>query len=316
MRVNTYILALALAASVQVLAEEVTLGVWHKLSDHESFEKRGEIRLDAEDWFNLHLQKLQNPHPTSTSSSSKKSRQEKQQQQQQQVFKPAPIVYESISNLSPAMAQSLKEDFILNVRAPIIERDQDEDLEPIARGELDEPDAEYPETEEEFEQRVDEWKMRQEEAAEAALIEKTAGTLGFYQIKLRDETRGWEAVSSIKSCLLVAADFKEEIVLHLDQNREIFAFDYHTPADSPRQCDQDSQKQIAIENLDRFKDLKVELTTANQGPKARYNRAQAIKMDETGKPEVEKTFFQKYWVYILPMVLVFLFTGGEPEKAA
>jgi len=314
MRVNTYILTLALAASVQVLAEEVTLSVWHKLSDHESFEKRGEIRLDAEDWFNLHLQKIQNPIPTSSSSSSKKSRQEKQQQQQ--IFKPAPIVYESNTNLPPAMVQSLKEDFILNVRAPIIERDQDEDPEPVTIGEHDEEGAEYPETEEEFEQRVDEWKMRQEEAAEAALIEKTPGTLGFYQIKLRDEKRAWEAVSSIKSCLLVAADFKEEIMLHLDQNKEIFAFDYHTPAGSPRQCDQESQKHIAIENLDRFKDLKVELATAHQGPKARYNRAQAIKMDETGKPEAEKTFFQKYWMYVVPIVLVFLFTGGEPEKTA
>jgi len=96
-------------------------------------------------------------------------------------------------------------------------------------------------------------------------------------------------------CLLVAADFKEEIRLHLDQNREVFAFDYTTPSDAPRQCDQESQKEIAIESLDRFKDTKVEFATASQGPKPRYNKAQAIKMDETGKPEVEKNFFQKYW---------------------
>jgi hypothetical protein len=29
--------------------------------------------------------------------------------------------------------------------------------------------------------------------------------------------------------------------------------------------------------------------------RSQFHKAQAIKVDETGKPEAEKTFFQKYW---------------------
>lgn len=151
--------------------------------------------MDAEEWYNLHLQQNQAPPiPTSTSSSRKRQ----DTKQQQPLYKPVPIVYESLTNVNAAVAKALKEDFILNVRAPIQERDPEEDSEPVF-GEQDVEGGEYNETEEEFEQRMEEWNMRQEEAAEEALVEKTPGSVAFYQIKLRDETRGWEAISSIKS---------------------------------------------------------------------------------------------------------------------
>jgi len=151
--------------------------------------------LDAEDWYSLHLQQNQAPPiPTSTSSSRKKQ----DTKQQQPLFKPVPVVYESLANVNAATAKTLKEDFILNVRSPVHERDPDEDAEPVF-GEQDVEGSEYNETEEEFEQRMEEWTMRQEEAAEEAHVVKTPGSVAFYQIKLRDETRGWEAISSIKS---------------------------------------------------------------------------------------------------------------------
>ncbi|KAF9949463.1 ER membrane protein complex subunit 10 [Mortierella alpina] len=301
MRLNTYILALALVASTQVLAEEVTLGVWHKMSDSESFEKRGEIRLDAEEWLNHNQHRDQ---PLASSPQASKQKHQKQQQQSQQ----SQIVYQN-AHLEPLKAQILAEDFILNVQAPIKAKEFEE--EP-AEPERDE-DGNITETEEEFQQRLEEWKTQKEEheAQDPAL--RTAGSYGFYQIKLRDESRNWEAMSSIKSCLLVASDFQEKITLHLDQNREVFAFDYYTSAS---ECEEDHQKEFPLKTLDHFKNVSVDLVPSQSGPKARYARAQGIKMDETGNPAVEKTFFQKYWVYIVPIVLVMLLTGGEPEKTA
>ncbi|KAI8602678.1 hypothetical protein EDD21DRAFT_371186 [Dissophora ornata] len=309
MRLNTYILALTLAASVQVLAEEVTLGVWHKLNDHESFEKRGEIRFDADEWFNL-KQSREQVSASSTKSSKQKLQQQQQQQQQLLQQLQSSIVYQNIK-LQASSAAALVEDFVLNVQGPIVIPEREE--EPQGR-DVDE-DGEYVESEEEFEQRLEEWKMTQEELDEQDQMEKTPGSYVFYQIKLRDESRGWEAMSSIKSCLLVASDFQEQITLHLDQDRQVFAFDYYTSASK---CENEDKKEFPLTSLDLFKSVKVDLSTGNAGPKARYSRAQAIKIDnQTGKPEEEKTFFQKYWVYILPIVLVMLFTGGgEPEKTA
>ncbi|KAG0001002.1 ER membrane protein complex subunit 10 [Entomortierella chlamydospora] len=304
MKLSTYILALTLAASVQVLAEEVTLGVWHKLSDHESFEKRGEIRFDADEWHNQIQIKREQANAPPTSRSSKQNKQK--QQQQQQPLQPF-ASYQNVQ-LNDAAIATLAEDFVLNVQAPV----KFEEPEPEPTDRLVFEDGEV-ETDEEFEQRMDEWKMRQEEYEEMLQIKRTPGSYAFYQIKLTDESRGWEAMSSIKSCLLVASDFKEEITLHLDQDHRVFAFDYYTAVSK---CENDHKNEYPLKSLDQFNSVKIDVATSEEGPKAHFVKAQAIKMDQTGKPEAEKTFLQKYWMYIVPVVLVMMLTGGEPEKTA
>ncbi|KAF9310705.1 ER membrane protein complex subunit 10 [Podila horticola] len=300
MRLSAYIVGFALAASVQVLAEEVTLGVYHKLSDHESFEKRGEIRFDTEEWVQYQEQQAEQRLLQQQQANAKRQYKKKNKNLD---LKPAPqIVYSNIE-LGAKQVQSLVEDFVLNVEAPYRASEHNE-----------KPTEPYEdETEEEFAMRVEEWRMQEEEAVEKD-AERTPGTVGFYQIKLKDETRGWEAMSSIKSCLLIASDFQERFTLHLDQNRNVFAFDYYTSVD---QCADVHSQELPLSTLDKFKNTQVELLEGIQGPKARYSKAQAIKLDEaTGQPAVEKTFLQKYWMYILPAVIMFLFAGGEPEKPA
>ncbi|KAF9984346.1 ER membrane protein complex subunit 10 [Modicella reniformis] len=283
--------------------KEVTLGVWHKLCDHESFEKRGEIRFDAEEWANLNQNRDQTT-ASSTQASSKRyqSQQQKQQQKQQQPT----IVYE---NVQPDLtsATTLARDFVLNIQAPVMSQEAEE---PYDRA-IDE-NGEFAETEEEYEQRLAEWKMQQEAEAENP-TPKTPGSYAFYQIMLKDEVRGWEAMSSIKSCLLLASDFQELITLHLDNDHQVFSFDYYTTANK---CEDDHKKEFALTSLDYFKNVKVDLAVGSVGPKARYAKAQAMRLDQTGNPETEKTFLQKYWMYIVPIVIVMLITGGEPEKTA
>ncbi|KFH67730.1 hypothetical protein MVEG_06462 [Podila verticillata NRRL 6337] len=300
MRLSAYILGFALAASVQVLAEEVTLGVYHKLSDHESFEKRGEIRFDTDEWVQYQEQQAEQRLLQQQQQNAKRQYKKKNKNVD---LKPAPqIVYNNVA-LGEKQVQSLVEDFVLNVEAPYKASDIGEKPTELYEDE----------TEEEFAMRLEEWRMQQEEAEEKD-AERTPGTVGFYQIKLKDEIRGWEAMSSIKSCLLVASDFQERFTLHLDQNRNVFAFDYYTSVD---ECADEHSREFPLSTLDRFKNTQIELLEGTKGPKARYNRAQAIKLDEaTGQPAVEKTFLQKYWMYILPAVIMFLFAGGEPEKPA
>lgn len=42
--------------------------------------------------------------------------------------------------------------------------------------------------------------------------------------------------------------------------------------------------------------------------RSNLHKAQAIKVDETGKPEAEKTFFQKYW-YVLNHIFIISFSS-------
>ncbi|KAG0239781.1 ER membrane protein complex subunit 10 [Actinomortierella wolfii] len=293
MRISTYIAALALAASAHVLAEEVTLGVYHKLSDHPSFEKRGEITIDTENW---------------------------------STAKYTPVA--TTDKISEVLAQKFK----LNVRAagtgeyPSVDDDHETDEtvsddEATSQGSESVEQQQQPETttttttpeydENEFPEVKAAQEMYKKGAAEAQA--KGPGSVAFYQIQLKDESRKWESLSSIKSCLLVASGFKEEITLHLDQNRRVYGFDYYAGTDT---CDEESKKEFQIESLDQFNNVKINVSVGQSGPKARYARAQTIKLDERGKPEAEKTFWQKYWMYIVPALLMFLMAGGEPEKPA
>ncbi|KAF9973482.1 ER membrane protein complex subunit 10 [Actinomortierella ambigua] len=291
MRISTYIAALAFVASAHVFAEEVTLGVYHKLSDHESFEKRGEIVLDADNW--------------------------------------ATAQYTSLPT-TDKVAEALAKDFTLNIRAAGTGRYPSEEQEegdfeyadmPYTDPEAQEHGEEASAYEQQQQQQQQPEEMDPEVKAAQELYQKGAaeaqakgpGSVAFYQIKLKDESRKWEALSSVKSCLLVASDFKEQITLHLDASRRVYGFDYYTSADA---CTDDSQKEVQIQSLDQLNHVKVDVSVGQSGPRARYARAQTIKLDETGKPEGEKTFWQKYWMYIVPALLMFLMAGGEPEKPA
>lgn len=181
----------------------MTLGVYHKLSDHESFEKRGEIRFDTEEWVQYQEQQAEQRLLQQQQANTKRQYKKKNKNVD---LKPAPqIVYSNIE-LGTKQAQSLVEEFVLNVKAPY--RASDHNEEPT--------EAYEDETEEEFATRVEEWKMQEEEAAEKD-AERTPGTVGFYQIKLKDETRGWEAMSSIKSVSSQVVLFFEFVSLFILQ---------------------------------------------------------------------------------------------------
>ncbi|KAF9361685.1 hypothetical protein BGX34_006976, partial [Mortierella sp. NVP85] len=263
MRLSTCILALTLAASAQVLAEEVTLGVWHKLSDHESFEKRGEIRFDADEWINWHQSRAQ-ATAASSQASARRSQQQKQQQQQQQQAKKQQeplIVYEN-TPLDPATTKKTLKDYVLNVRAPIPQRNPEQEEEEESMERATDEDGNFLETEEEYQERLAEWKAEAEAEYTEKMAQMTPGSVAFYQIQLRDEVRGWKAMSSIKSCLLVASDFQEKITLHLDNDRQVYAFDYYTTASK---CEKEHEEEYALTSLDQFKNVKVDLAISNTG---------------------------------------------------
>ncbi|KAG1439981.1 hypothetical protein G6F56_012089 [Rhizopus delemar] len=52
----------------------------------------------------------------------------------------------------------------------------------------------------------------------------------FYQIKVKDETTGNIHVSSVKLCQMVASEWNDEFILHLDENNEFYHFDYYSTA--------------------------------------------------------------------------------------
>ncbi|KAG5365664.1 hypothetical protein CJU89_0055 [Yarrowia sp. B02] len=55
-------------------------------------------------------------------------------------------------------------------------------------------------------------------------------------------------------------------------------------------------------------------TTAQAAPEAGIKEPVQLVNNEILKEEPEKTFIQKYWMYIVPILLLLLLGGGAPEE--
>ncbi|AOW06278.1 hypothetical protein B0I72DRAFT_139002 [Yarrowia lipolytica] len=58
----------------------------------------------------------------------------------------------------------------------------------------------------------------------------------------------------------------------------------------------------------------VTITTAQAAPEAAIKEPVQLVNNEILKDEPEKTFIQKYWMYIVPILLLLLLGGGAPEE--
>ncbi|CAG8525576.1 10094_t:CDS:10 [Acaulospora morrowiae] len=128
----------------------------------------------------------------------------------------------------------------------------------------------------------------------------------FYQIKIVNEQNPQKVLKSFtKACLLEASNFEDEIVVHLDKHNTIHHFDYYT---SIGHCNSTTVLQFV-----NFKTTVHTIKSVN-GASPKLTRALPLKEDGTvEKPPEEKSFLQKYWWYLIP-ILILLSTSGAPEE--
>lgn len=62
----------------------------------------------------------------------------------------------------------------------------------------------------------------------------------------------------------MASDFQEKFTLHLDNDRQVYSFDYYTAAGK---CEPEHEAEYLLTSLDQFKNVKVDLALSNAGPK-------------------------------------------------
>ncbi|RUO96818.1 hypothetical protein BC936DRAFT_141412, partial [Jimgerdemannia flammicorona] len=153
---------------------------------------------------------------------------------------------------------------------------------------------------------------------------------GVYQVKVEEERSGRSVVSFVKSCLLKASDFKDEIILHLDDASDFFHVDYYTEADA---CIESAKNEQLGQNIA----TQIQITRPSQGIKPTLSRITATKkgavpanappakagakggesQPESETEEQEQTFFQKYWyIFAAITILAFISGGGEPPATA
>ncbi|KAI9306083.1 hypothetical protein BJ944DRAFT_248504 [Cunninghamella echinulata] len=131
-------------------------------------------------------------------------------------------------------------------------------------------------------------------------------TLDLYQVKIKNDATGQITLQSIPSCRLLASDFKDRFIIHLDDNQQVYHVDYYAEGSG---C-----KPVEEAILTNAFESNVEVAKVVDGPRPVFGQfnvnkkagSKPIKQqgedkegDENEEELEEKTFFQKYWYLIL-----------------
>lgn len=127
---------------------------------------------------------------------------------------------------------------------------------------------------------------------------------GFYYVRVSSDNTA-AVVASVPVCHLVGSAFREQWVFNMDVYGNMISLNYNLKAKNP-----------ANKCVKKFPKTDGDLTIKSQG-RISYGRIgervrmAPVKKEEQGKPEENKSFFQKYWMYIGIFLLVMMFSGGK-----
>ncbi|XP_046843204.1 ER membrane protein complex subunit 10-like [Xenia sp. Carnegie-2017] len=121
----------------------------------------------------------------------------------------------------------------------------------------------------------------------------------------------------IKACSLLLSNFSDIIKLNLDHTGHVFAVGLST---TKSDCSETSANQFKKMAYDRF-NTTVILSHVSPGPtpdtQAYIKRLEDERREkERGKGKDNRSFLQKYWMYIIPLVIFVMMSNQEPPAGA
>jgi len=150
------------------------------------------------------------------------------------------------------------------------------------------------------------------DAASVLLAESAAGGEGVYQVALAVEGREEEewAWAGVKACFASSA-LSDTLILRISSSGEPYTLSYALdPAPSSAHC-----PSVSVASASLFQNTTILVRGPDRiPPLALKTPPQLSETGETIKPEREKSFIEKYWMYALPVLLLLLMSpGGEGE---
>jgi len=136
-------------------------------------------------------------------------------------------------------------------------------------------------------------------------IDAKIGENDLYLVEIRDTKGNVLSSSYTKACSLIDSEFKDEIVLHVDGDGKVLFADYFSNSNN---CPSEIKDSIPAGSA--FK-TSVRVLKSEQGQRPHLTPLKYFKREQAKKQLNEKGFFAKYWMYILPVVFILLFTGGN-----
>ncbi|KAI8867214.1 hypothetical protein GQ42DRAFT_158106 [Ramicandelaber brevisporus] len=144
----------------------------------------------------------------------------------------------------------------------------------------------------------------------------------FTLMLVNDDTNSIAGFASVPLCIL-RSKAPLNLVLQLDgatDNVKHVALSVDNPAEAASNCAEGSDdvaSKVSADDIAKSVKLsdKITLTRPAAGPGPVLVKPKIVERNaETGEPEEEKSFFQKYWHVIVPVVVLFFLTGLGPEE--
>ncbi|XP_017777792.1 PREDICTED: ER membrane protein complex subunit 10 [Nicrophorus vespilloides] len=147
-------------------------------------------------------------------------------------------------------------------------------------------------------------------------IQNLAAKNKFYQMRATVVTNdgSYSFLSSIKACMLAEAELADIITITLDYTGRIITITESIPSTSTCQG-----ANVPLNKLKEFSsNVFVRHTHSGPGPDT-ASYVQKIEREreakEKGDVKDNRSFLAKYWIYIVPVVLIMVITGTNPNEA-
>mmetsp|Transcript_26068 Transcript_26068/g.41949 ORF Transcript_26068/g.41949 Transcript_26068/m.41949 type:complete len:286 (+) Transcript_26068:104-961(+) len=132
------------------------------------------------------------------------------------------------------------------------------------------------------------------------------GSDAYYRVQIKPKTKKQSStefpMASVKACALEMSGFLEAFTFHLDSFGNVLALDYKTPIVA---CGGKKPKKKVAEGI-KFRS-KGRIASVQEGKKPDLTK---LILAEKNKAAPQKSFFQKYWMFIAIGVVVLFSAGG------
>ena len=162
--------------------------------------------------------------------------------------------------------------------------------------------------------------QREVDAGTVAQLSKLCASSGIYLLKVRAQRQGGEPVTHrtvADPCMLVENRLSDVIVLHVDWKLQMVGVSVVAPKRSDAARAKRSSAAQAATTPTRFSST-VTMQAMEVGPTpdtaAFIQKMEQEKLQkQRGETKDNRSFFAKYWMYIIPVVLFLAMSSGNPD---
>ena len=161
---------------------------------------------------------------------------------------------------------------------------------------------------------------------ELAKFRKLVDEDGNYLVRIKNPS-GSVVTAYARACALVASGFREEWAVTMDQSGDVIALNYQPKVNDcdggTTQLEDPVQFETSVRMAYPWRGIRPDVkagiaSTPGQTPQQQQQQQQQSQQkagsDKDGAPEEEKTFLQKYWLYLAIPGVFMMMNGLPPEE--